>query len=140
MLDLIFRFLGKTIKSLNRSKSYIIDMFPVAVCRNIRIPKCSLLKNQAYRAFNNSKKEYFYGFKVQIITTNAGTPVQLDIFCGATGAITAFQCTQIAVPQYRILYSDKAYNDYSEENLLAECEQIYLKPHRKSNSKRKAPI
>lgn len=139
IINLIFSFLSETIKSLNLSKSYIIDTFPVAVCRNIRIPKCRLLQDQAYRGFNNSKKEYFYGFKVQIITTNTGIPVQFDIFCGQTGDITAFQCTQIALPQYSILYADKAYNDYSEEDLLAECEQIYLKPHRKSNSKRKDP-
>jgi hypothetical protein len=28
-------------------------------------------------------------------------------------------------------------NDYDDEDLLCECEQIYLKQHRKSNSKRK---
>lgn len=28
-------------------------------------------------------------------------------------------------------------NDYNEEDLLFEGEQIYLKPYRKSNSKRK---
>ena len=32
---------------------------------------------------------------IQIITTEDGIPVQFDIFCGETGDITAFQCTQI---------------------------------------------
>ncbi len=109
----------------------------MAVCRNIRIKNRRLLTGENYRGFNNSKKEWFYGFKIQIITTEAGTPVQFDVFCGETGDVTAFQSTQIDLQEGSSLYADKAYNDYDEEDLLRECEQIYLKPQRKSNSKRK---
>lgn len=137
VIELIFKHLSHTIKSLNVSKNYIIDTFPVAVCRNIRIKDCRLLTGKHYRGFNDSKKEWFYGFKIQIITTEDGIPVQFDVFCGETGDVTAFQCTQISLEEGSNLYGDKAYNDYDEEDLLCECEQIYLKPHRKSNSKRK---
>ena len=137
VIHLLFRYLSETIKSLNLTQEYLIDTFPVAVCRNIRIPTCRLLQGEAYRGFNSSKKEYFYGFKVQVITTATGIPVQFDIFCGETGDITAFQCSQINLPAGSSLFGDKAYNDYQQEDFLLECDQIHLQPQRKSNSKRK---
>ena len=95
IMSLIFSYLGETIKDLNISKEYVIDTFPVSVCRNIRIPNCKLFQGDSYRGFNKSKREWFYGFKIQIITDSKGTPVQFDVFCGETGDITAFQCSQI---------------------------------------------
>jgi hypothetical protein len=137
VIHLLFSQLSETIKDLNLTQEYLIDTFPVAVCRNIRIPTCRLLNGEAYRGFNNSKKEYFYGFKVQVITTTTGIPVQFDIFCGETGDITAFQSSQINLPAGSSLFGDKAYNDYQQEDFLLECDQINLQPLRKSNSKRK---
>lgn len=58
----IFLALGDSLKELNTSSEYVIGSFPVAVCRNIRISRCMLLKNEAYRGYNASKREYFYGF------------------------------------------------------------------------------
>lgn len=136
VLSLIFSYLGQSIKELNVSKEYIIDTFPVAVCRNIRIPTCKLLQGEAYRGRNKSKQEWFYGFKVQIITDTKGIPVQFDIFCGQTGDVTALQCSQINLPEGSILFGDKAYNDYEQEDLMLEWDDIKLNPARKSNSKR----
>jgi hypothetical protein len=136
VMSLIFSYLGTTIKELNFSKEYIIDTFPVAVCRNIRIPRCKLLQGEAYRGFNKSKKEWFYGFKVQIITNSQGIPIQFDVFCGATADVTAFQSSQINLPEGSSLFGDKAYNDYEQEDFLLECDDIHLRPARKSNSKR----
>jgi hypothetical protein len=39
----VFHALGATFKELNTTSRYIIDSFPVAVCRNCRIPVCKLL-------------------------------------------------------------------------------------------------
>lgn len=135
-IRLIFAHLGQTIKELNLSQEYVIDTFPVAVCRNIRIPYCRLLQTEAYRGYNSSKKEYFYGFKVQIITTKSGIPVQFDVFCANTSDITAFQSTQVNLPTNSQLFGDKAYNDYQIEDLMSQCDDIWLQPNRKINSKR----
>jgi hypothetical protein len=75
----LFLALGQSLKELNCSSEYVIDSFPVAVCRNIRINRCRLLRHEAYRGYNASKREYFYGFKVQVITTAAGLPVEYFI-------------------------------------------------------------
>ena len=38
----VFRALGASLKDLNTHARYMIDSFPVAVCRNCRIPVCKL--------------------------------------------------------------------------------------------------
>lgn len=75
MITQLFFSLGQTLKELNIESRYLIDSFPIAVCKNIRIPRCKLLQGKAYRGYNSSKREYFYGFKVQVITTYDGIPV-----------------------------------------------------------------
>jgi hypothetical protein len=109
VIELIFKHLSLTIKSLNIYKNYIIDTFPISVCRNIRIKNCRLLSGENYQGFNNSKKAWFYGFKVQVITTEDIISFQFDVYCGETGDVTAFQCTQINLEGGSNLYGDKAY-------------------------------
>lgn len=132
----LFLALGQTLKALNLSSQYMIDSFPVAVCRNIRIKRCKLLKHKAYRGKNMSKREYFYGFKVQVITTLEGLPVQYFICAGSFHDITAFKSMNIDLPSGSELYADSAYTDYELEDYYKELEQIHLLAVRKSNSKR----
>ena len=135
----IFRHLANTLKKLNVNSIYSIDSFPVSVCRNIRIPRCRILQGEEYRGFNASKREYFFGFKVQVITTEDGLPVDFFFSKGSYADVTAFQAMQIDLPPGSSLYADSAYTDYLEEDLYAECGQVYLQVCRKSNSKRQDP-
>ncbi|GAA4418619.1 hypothetical protein GCM10023187_52200 [Nibrella viscosa] len=135
-LLLVFRSLGLSLKELNTSARYIIDSFPVAICRNCRIRVCKLLTGKAYHGYNEAKKEYFYGFKVQLITTVDGLPVDYYVTAGSYHDTTALQAMQVDLPAGSLLYGDSGYTDYEQEDLYAECEQIYLKIQRKKNSKR----
>jgi len=132
----LFLALGQSLKELNCSSEYLIDSFPVAVCRNIRINRCRLLRNEAYRGYNASKKEYFYGFKVEVVTTADGLPVHYFIVAGSVHDASAFQAMNLDLPQGSQLYADSAYTGYELEDLFLECEQVALLPQRKSNSKR----
>jgi hypothetical protein len=129
--------LGQALKQLNTSTSYLIDSFPVAVCKNIRIPRCPILQGKAYHGYNTSKGEYFYGFKVQVITTAEGIPVEYFISAGAFADITVFQARNLDLPAHSELYGDRAYTDYELEDYYRECEQVELLIQRKSNAKRK---
>lgn len=133
----IFFGLGQSLKELNTDSEYLIDSFPVTVCRNIRIPRCKLLDNEAYRGFNSSKKEYFYGFKVQVITTKDGLPVEYFLSAGFFADITAFQSMNIDLPAGSKLYADSGYTDYQLEDAYRDLEDIQVLVCRKSNSKRK---
>ena len=136
LLGYLFICLGQGIKQLNTSSEYIIDSFPIAVCRNIRIKRCKLLKNKAYRGYNHSKREYFYGFKVQLITTADGIPTDYFIVAGSAHDITAFKAMNIDLPKGSSVYADSAYTSYELEDYYKELEQIYLLVERKSNSRR----
>ncbi len=61
-----------------------MDTFPVPVCRNIRIQRCKIYKNKAFRGYCASKKEYFYGLKVCLIVNEQGRPVEMTLVPGAT--------------------------------------------------------
>jgi hypothetical protein len=132
----IFLALGESLKQLHTASTYVIDSFPVAVCRNVRINRCRLLQQEAYRGFNASKREYFYGFKVEVITTSDGLPVDYFIVAGSVHDAKAFEAMNVALPEGSSLYADSAYTNYELEDLYLECEQLTLLSQRKSNSKR----
>ena len=43
----------------NPLKIYLIDSFPVPVCRNIRIKNCRIYQDEEFRGYSPGKKEYF---------------------------------------------------------------------------------
>lgn len=133
----IFLALGDCLKQLNTTSEYVIDSFPVAVCRNVRINRCRLLDGEAYRGYNASKREYFYGFKVEVIATAGGLPVSYFIVAGNVDDGRALQAMHLDLPPESSLYGDSAYTNYEVEGLLLECEQVRLLTQRKSNSRRK---
>mgnify|MGYP001796374060 CR=1 FL=1 len=72
----VFFQLGLILKNLNLSSSYLIDSFPVPVCKNIRIQGAKRVCGKTYRGSTASKREYYYGFKVQVMTTAEGITIQ----------------------------------------------------------------
>lgn len=135
-LEMLFYYLAEFFKDLNLSAEYLIDSFPVAVCDNIRIGRSKIVKGEEYRGKIASKRRFFYGFRVQVVTTKQGQPVQFFILPGAYVDITAFQMMHLNLPENSAVYADSGYTDYEQEELYAECEKIYLQVQRKSNSKR----
>ncbi len=130
--------LGEVWKQLNEESISLIDTFPVAVCDNIRIRRCRLDQDEAYRGYQPSKRRYFYGLKVHILVTQTGAPVEFFLTPGSfsdTSGLDLFACD---LPQGSTIYGDKAYNWYLLEDLLADV-KIYLVPVRKKHSKRQLP-
>lgn len=133
----LFIALGNTLKELNTSCRYLIDSFPVPVCDNIRIARCRLLQDERYRGKNASKRRYFYGFKVQLIASEEGLPVQFYIHAGSFADITALQAMPVDLPENSLLYGDSGYTSYELEDLFWECDQVNLLVCRRSNALRK---
>jgi hypothetical protein len=100
----IFRAVGATLKDLNTSSRYLMDSFPVVVCDNIRIARSHLLAGEAYRGYSASKRRYFYGFRVQVITTDEGVPVDFHVFAGSFVDVTDWQSMNIDLPAGSELY------------------------------------
>lgn len=136
-LETLFYYFAEGFKKLNIESNYVIDSFPVPVCDNIRICRSQLVQGEDYRGLIASKRRYFYGFRVQLICTADGLPVQYFIHPGTFGDVTALQTMDIDLPAKSHLFGDAGYVDYEQEDYYAECEQIHLRIQRKSNSTRK---
>jgi hypothetical protein len=132
----LFLELGRLFKYICAELEYIIDSFPLKVCHNIRISRSRLLKGEQWRGYNASKREYFYGVKVQLLTTKDGIPVEVCFVPGSEHDVQALSKMYLDLPASSTLYADSAYTAYELEELYEQTENIELKVSRKSNSKR----
>jgi hypothetical protein len=140
LLHQVFTSMGQTLKQFNTSMEYVMDSFPVSVCHNIRIARNRILPlDKQYRGKCVSKREYFYGFKVQVIATIQGIPVEFSIVPGSWSDSRAMHTLPMNLPAGSRNINDSGYTNYEFEDLMKECEDICHDTVRKSNSKRKDP-
>lgn len=121
----------------NPLKTYLIDSFPVPVCRNIRINNCRIYQDEEFRGYNAAMKEYFYGLKVHLLITEDGIPAEMFLSPGSYPDTSSVYDFTFPVPEHSFIYGDKAYNVYSVEDELKKERKINLMPVRKKNSTRK---
>ncbi len=74
LIHLLFHRLGMVLKHLHWESRYLLDSFPVPVCDNIRIGRSRIVSDKRYRGAMTSFRRYFYGVRVQILTTSDGIP------------------------------------------------------------------
>lgn len=136
LLYKLFEIVSSYFKDFCCEMQYIIDSFPVAVCNNMRIMNCKILKEEKYRGYTASMRNYFYGVKVQLLTTKDGIPIAFHFTPGKTGDAKALGKMIDKLPVEALLYGDSAYTDYKLEDAAFERRCISLKIQRKSNAKR----
>lgn len=119
----------------NPEGAYIVDTFPVPVCRNIRIKRGKIYRDEAFRGYCASKKEYFFGLKVAVIVTEAGEPVELLLVPGATADISALRSMDLNLPEGSTLFGDTAFLDQAFESALREEAGLRLVVPRRANMK-----
>jgi hypothetical protein len=143
VLDSFFEWLGRVHQMASEEDIFLIDSCPVEVCDNIRIDRCRIYPktatDDAYRGYNSSKRRYFYGLKVHMVTTAEGDPVEVSLTPGSYSDTKHLRSFELDFPEGAVLYGDKAYNEYFTEDLLADACSIELLPHRKKNSTRSVP-
>jgi hypothetical protein len=132
----LFTYFADIFKKSSDSFRYIIDSFPVAVCDNIRISRSKLVKGEQYRGKIASKRRYFYGVKVQVVTTEGGIPVEIAFLPGSAHDSRAFDLMSFDLPPGSEIYADSAYTDYSVEDDMLIADEISLCPQRKKISTR----
>ena len=132
----LFVAFGQRLKDLDTSSHYVLDSFPVAVCHNTRIGRCNLLTGKDYRGRCASKRSWFYGFKVQLVLTAEGVPVDCYIHAGSEADIVGLRALSPELPAGRVLYADAGYTDYAWEDLFEEATGCRLLVARRRNSKR----
>ncbi|GAA6620048.1 IS982 family transposase [Scytonema sp. NUACC26] len=136
LMNDLFHQIGTILKQSSDSTEYLLDSFPVPICDNIRLFNVKLIKSEEYRGYIASKKRYFYGVRVQLLTTKSGIPVEFVFLPGSASDVRALNALPLNLLPESEVYCDSAYTDYTAEDDLSESCQIFLKVMRKKNSKR----
>lgn len=139
LLAALFAALGATFKQLNEQMIYSFDSFPIASLHNIRIPNARIYQGEAPRGYCKSKRVYFYGVKLFLLTTAKGEPVEAFLAPGSTGDVTAYPAFQFDLPENSTAYADKAFTLYELEDAARDGANLHLMPIRKCNSTRPNP-
>ena len=136
LAEYCFRLLDWLFKATNIRQRYLLDPFPVKVCYNIRISRCRLLQGEDYRGKNASKREYFYGYKVALLTDQNGRPVELAFIPGSYSDHSALKRLDFDLPPGSIVWQDSGFTDYQWEDFYQQHEQIEFATQRKNRSQR----
>jgi Transposase DDE domain len=138
----LFDVLAEVFKQNNPDQSYVVDSLPVAVCDNIRIGRSKLYPLQehgeAFRGYIASKRRYFYGLRVHLVSTASGEPVEFTLAAASEADISLFKELKLELPEGAIICADKGYTDYHYEDLLEDV-GLHLKAQRRNRSKREMP-
>jgi hypothetical protein len=90
---------------------------------------------EKYRGYKGSKRYYFYGSKLHMLTTKSGMPVEFLLSPGSVADVSGLCGFDFDLPEGAIIIGDKAYNMYWLEEIFAAV-GLTLLPVRKKNSKR----
>ena len=121
----------------------MVDSLPVTVCDNIRIGRSKLYPLQehgeTFRGYIASKRRYFYGLRLHLVSTASGEPVEFTLAAASEADISLFKELKLELPEGALICADKGYTDYHYEDLLEDA-GLHLKAQRKKNSKRPMPL
>ena len=112
------------------------NSFPIPICDNISIPSARLVSSENYRGYIASKKRYFYGIRVQLLSTTNGIPVEFVLLPGEANDTRGLKALPFNLSPGSIVYGDAGYTDYLAEDNIQDAEQITLAIMGKKNSRR----
>lgn len=133
----LFSVLGRNLKHMAGAASYVLDSFPVAVCDNIRIGRCRILKEseKRWRGKHAAMRRYFFGVRVQVLTLE-GMPVEFCITPGRENDSVSLGRLPLEVAPESCIYADAGYTNYDFEDMMAG-EGVWMMVQRRGNSRRK---
>ncbi|MTJ47925.1 IS982 family transposase [Dolichospermum sp. UHCC 0259] len=137
LMNDIFHQLGMILKEISEHTEYLLDSFPIPLCDNIRIFNVKLIHSEDFRGYIASKKRYFYGVKIHLISTKDGIPVEFVFMPGAANDVRGLNALPLNLLPGSELYVDAGYTDYNIEDDIKETSEFSLEVMRKKNSKRK---
>lgn len=136
LFEQLFYILSQVFKTTDLTKKYVVDSFPIQACHNIRISRSKIYrKKKEYRGYSASKRQFFFGIRVHMISTIEGKPIQFILAPGSIHDSLVFKQFDFDLPGGVDLFGDAAYIDYEHEDLVKEALDINLLIARKTNSK-----
>jgi IS5 family transposase len=111
---------------------FILDSEPLPVCKRKRARRCRKVRGAIYCGYCAAKDEKYFGWKLHLLCTPEGIPVNFTVLPAALHDLTPlYELTDGLPPDSRVL-GDKGYNSANDEAWLA-ADGVRLVPIRKRN-------
>lgn len=151
LAERFFEEVAEIWKRTGTARAFAVDSMPVPCCDNARIRRSKLYPVAAtagvFRGYQSSKRRYFYGIKLHAfygiklhaVVNEHGRPVEAYLTPGSHSDTGELKNFALDLPAGSVVYGDKAYTDYTTEDVLAEAGEVTLVADRKANSSRPRP-
>ena len=103
---------------------YLADGIPLPICHLARSMRSNLFKDKVACHYCAAKKEYYYGFKILLVTTESGIPI--DYAIDAANIDERILLTDTAIPINSTIIADKGFISNELELTLKQHANIKL--------------
>ena len=93
--------------------------------------KQGFASSEEYRGYIASKKRYFYGIRVQLLSTIDGIPVEFVFLPGEAHDTRGLKALPLNLPPGSTVYGDAGYTDYLTEDDIQQIEEITKRNYEK---------
>ena len=127
-------YLLETFMGLCRHGSiYVLDSFPVHVCKRVRARRCRKVRGVEYCGYCAAKQEKFFGWRLHLVIDEVGLPANLSMLPAGFHDLTPVHELTFELPVEARVFLDKAYNAKADELSILEETGVVLTPIRKTN-------
>lgn len=119
-----------SLRSQSRIHTFLIDSFPVFACSPSRSYRCKLYQGKEWIGYNSSRKTFFYGIKVHMVTTEFGMPVTFCFLPASVSDLGGLRTLIHHIKAGSVLVGDKAYWSSKLIESLGEREIFLVAPKR----------
>jgi hypothetical protein len=98
--------------------------------------RCRMLRGEEFRGYKASFRRYFYGLRLQLLTTKDGIPVEYFLSEASLSDADGMREMEINLSPESKVYADAAYTDYGFEEEMKDLSEIEWLAQRRSNSKK----
>ena len=112
---------------------FAIDSFPIPACERARGERCRKVCGKEYYGYIAAKRRYFYGWRLHLVVTSLGIPVNVVLMPASIGDLSPVHELLFGLPAASCADGDKAYNSAKDEGSLLDETGVRLVPLRKKN-------
>ena len=132
---MVFMALQVFLRNKN-NQCFNVDSFPVKAYENHKSFRAKIFSSKKYHGYAASKKQYFFGIKVHMIVDSDGVPMEFSFAPGSEFDIKNLKNSPLNFSPGSIILADRAYTNYSFEDLLYESIGVRVVAKRKKNHRR----
>ena len=81
-------------------------------------------------------RRYFYGVRVQVVTTEESVPVEFAFLPGSASDVRGLGVLPLSLPEGSELFMDSGYTDYAAEDAAREQDSVTFAIQRRRNARR----